>query len=196
MQQAEPVVMSAPYFVSLGRLERYKRVDRLIDAMTQVPEPARLVVVGSGPARPELLELASARGVAPRVEFRENLPRSEVRGLLAGAQAVVTMSEHEAFGLTLLEGIAAGRHAIASDLPAHREVSRFAATDAVRLMPLASDRAQLAEAMRDCLGRTRDLDRGARVPSWEHVGRRTLAVYRSIAGPRGVDSQLQQAARA
>ena len=39
MRQAEPVTMTAPYFLSLGRLERYKRVDRVIEAMTLVPEP-------------------------------------------------------------------------------------------------------------------------------------------------------------
>ena len=180
MRRAEPVTMSVPYFLSLGRLEKYKRVDLVIEALTMVPAPARLVVIGSGPARTELGNLAKTHRLANRVVFVEDLPRAELRGWLAGAQAVVSMSEREAFGLTLLEGLAAGRRVVASDIPAHREVSAFGRADALRLLPPASGRAQLAGALRDCLDSTRDLERGARVPSWDDVGLRTLAVYESV----------------
>jgi glycosyltransferase involved in cell wall biosynthesis len=196
MRRAEPVTMTAPYFLSLGRLERYKRVDRVIEAMALVPEPAKLVVVGTGPARPQLSALAGERGLMDRVVFVEDLPRSQLRGWLAGAQAVVSMSEHEAFGLTLLEGLAAGSRVVASDLPAHREVGAFGRADAVRLLAPTSAPAQLAAALRECLGTVRDVDRGARVPSWPDVGRQTGAVYREVIGGRRFASDSAGGVRA
>ncbi len=185
VRQAAPVGTAFPYFLTLGRLERYKRVDRVINAMTLVPEPARLVVLGSGPALPALVDLVAKRGLAHRVVFMQEMPRADVLRWLAGAQAVVSMSEHEAFGLTLAEGLAAGRRVVASDLAAHREVSRFGRADASRLVPASADAAHLAGALRDCLGSSRDLGRGTRVPSWDDVGTRTLAVYRSVPNVRG-----------
>lgn len=184
VRKAEPISAAVPYFLTLGRLERYKRVDRVIDAMTLVPEPTRLVIVGSGPVLSDLVDLAARRGLAHRVVFMRDLSRPAVLRWLAGAQAVVSMSEHEAFGLTLAEGLAAGRRVVASDLPAHREVARFGSPEALRLVPASADRAQLAGALADCLGTVRDLDRGACVPSWDDIGARTLAVYRGLTSGR------------
>lgn len=184
MRAAEPAAMTEPYFLSLGRLEPYKRVDRVIEALAHVPAPSRLVVLGSGPARRALAELADDCGVGHRVTFIENVERGEVVRWLAGARAVVSMSEHEAFGLTLVEGLAAGQRVVASDLPAHREVARFGPADAVQLLPGSADVVQLAVALEECLASTRDLDRGARVPSWDDVGLRTLAAYREVTGGR------------
>ncbi len=184
VRKAEPISAAVPYFLTLGRLERYKRVDRVIDAMTLVPEPAQLVIVGSGPMLSDLVDLATSRGLAHRVLFMRDLSRPAVLRWLAGAQAVVSMSEHEAFGLTLAEGLAAGRRVVASDLPAHREVARFGSPEALRLVPASADRVQLAGALTDCLGTVRDLDRGAYVPSWDDIGARTLTVYRGLKAVR------------
>jgi glycosyltransferase involved in cell wall biosynthesis len=192
VRRADPMRMAAPYFLTLGRLERYKRVDRVINAMTLVPDPVRLVILGSGPALPDLIDLATRRGLTHRIDFMRDMPRAAVLRWLAGAHAVVSMSEHEAFGLTLAVGLAAGRRVVASDLPAHREVSRFGSPEALRLVPASAEAAELAAALIDCLGTARDLDRGASVLSWDDVAARTLAVYRSLTTVRelGLQSRL------
>src|SRR5262249_55312571 len=40
-----------------------------------------------------------------------------------------SLSRHESFGMTLLEGAAAGAPIVASDIPAHREVAGYAPAD-------------------------------------------------------------------
>ncbi|MEJ2504217.1 MAG: glycosyltransferase, partial [Gemmatimonadota bacterium] len=47
-----------PVVGGVGRLVEQKRFDRLLEAFAFVPPPARLVVVGDGPLRPELETLA------------------------------------------------------------------------------------------------------------------------------------------
>lgn len=53
----------------LARIVRYKALDVLIHAMTQIPEDACLVVVGSGDFQAECEELTQRLGLSKRVHF-------------------------------------------------------------------------------------------------------------------------------
>jgi glycosyltransferase involved in cell wall biosynthesis len=69
-------------FGVLGRLVRGKAVDTAVRAMTAVPAPASLVVIGDGPERQALERW---RDVAPgAVQFTGAVPYSEVSAHLAG----------------------------------------------------------------------------------------------------------------
>lgn len=105
--EANPVVRDRPYLLSVGRLEEYKGVQFVVDAMAELPA-FDLVVAGSGPYRDELERRARRRGVAERVDFSGYVSDEELPGLYAGAEAFVTMSSFEAYGMTVAEALAAG----------------------------------------------------------------------------------------
>src|SRR5262249_7518612 len=85
-----------PPVVWAGRLERYKRADVLIDAMSAILRDvpaARLTVIGSGHARAELERRARRRGVAHAVEFTGYLGEARKVEYLRSAAVLVNTSE-------------------------------------------------------------------------------------------------------
>jgi glycosyltransferase involved in cell wall biosynthesis len=181
------LLASAPFeptfrtILMAGRLERYKGVDQVIRAMAAVPDEARLVVAGDGVDRDRLEQLAAELSLSQRVIFLGRIPVGELRRWQRTAALTVSLSEHEAFGLTLLEGVAAGSVVLASDIPAHREVNQLTGGEMV-LVPLGISPGDLAAAMRAAMDRERsgpgpDLSE----LTWETAGARLLEIYRSLA---------------
>jgi glycosyltransferase involved in cell wall biosynthesis len=97
-------------FAVVSRLERWKRVDRVIEALESVAG-ARLLVVGEGGERPSLERLAARLGVRARVEFRGY--QSDPRPAVSQAHACVNASDDEPLGLSVLEAMSTGRPVIA-----------------------------------------------------------------------------------
>jgi glycosyltransferase involved in cell wall biosynthesis len=96
------------YFLFVGRLSREKGLEQLLRAWTGVG--ARLVVVGDGPERARLLEMAPAT-----VEFAGSLPREKVDECLRDARALLVPSIcYEGQPRTILEAFAAGVPVVAS----------------------------------------------------------------------------------
>ena len=81
-------------FVFVGRLTRAKALGIAIEAVALVPE-ARLVLVGDGPDRAELEQLAAASAAAGRIAFRGSLPRDDALRVVAGAEAGLLSSDWE-----------------------------------------------------------------------------------------------------
>ncbi|MFD1633869.1 glycosyltransferase family 4 protein [Haloplanus ruber] len=103
---AEPEGRKHPYLLCVGRLKEYKGVQHVIRALPELPE-YDLVVAGSGPFRDELEQIAREEGVADRVDFLGYVGEERLPKLYAGADVYVTMSEFEAYGMTVAESIAA-----------------------------------------------------------------------------------------
>jgi len=181
IERAVPFPMSSPVVLVLGRLVGYKRVDAVVRAMGRLGGDAELVVLGDGAERAGLERLAAELGV--RARFPGRVPAADVARWLRTAAVVVSASELEAFGLTLLEAMTAGARVVASDLPAHREVAEtWGADDAVRLV---GDLAELPGAIRDQLAR--GLLPVAERPrwSWAAMAERIAAVHGDVlAGAR------------
>lgn len=93
------------YYLVVSRLNPYKRIDLAIKAFTQMGK--RLVVIGDGPDKPALQELAGTN-----IEFLGRLPDSEVNHYLSRCQAFIFPGEED-FGIAPLEANASGRPVIA-----------------------------------------------------------------------------------
>ena len=109
-----------PLFLSLNRLVPHKRVGFLLDAWEIASRqiPGRLVIVGDGP---ELKRLqAKAIGI-PRVEVLGRVPEETKHRLLAESWAVLSAAHHEGWGMSILEGAAAGTPALAVDAAGIRD---------------------------------------------------------------------------
>lgn len=104
--KAEPEMQKRPYLLCVGRLEEYKGVQHVIQAVSKLPE-YDLIVAGSGAYRNELERIAQQEDVSDRVEFLGYVDDDRLPELYAGAEVYVTMSEFEAYGMTVAEALAA-----------------------------------------------------------------------------------------
>ena len=118
-----PVAPRDPGFTVLfvGQFRPYKGARLLLRAMARV-HGARLLLAGHGPELAEYRALATSLGLD--VEFHVAPEDAELRELYGRAHVVVlpSINRAEAFGLVLLEGMAAGCVPVASDLSGIREV--------------------------------------------------------------------------
>lgn len=99
---------TGPVLVHVSNFRAVKRVGDLIEVLARVRRvlPARLVLVGDGPERATVEELARARGVADAVAFVG--PRPDVAAELPHADAFLLPSVTESFGVAALEAMSAG----------------------------------------------------------------------------------------
>ncbi|QLH81258.1 glycosyltransferase family 4 protein [Halosimplex pelagicum] len=104
--------------VFAGRLVPEKRVDRLIRAFATADVEATLGIIGDGPERDRLEQLAVDSGVAGDVDFLGFLPESDdVLAQFRSADIFATASTREGFGITTLEALAADCTVVATDHP-------------------------------------------------------------------------------
>jgi glycosyltransferase involved in cell wall biosynthesis len=113
-----------PVILSLGRVEPYKRVDVIVEAMPRILRAvpaARLVVVGRGSAVPTLHRRVRDLGIEHAVEFRGFVDEAEKVALYRSARVFVNPSAKEGWGLTVMEANACGVPVVASDAPGLRD---------------------------------------------------------------------------
>lgn len=105
-----------PVVFAVGRVERMKGFDLLLEAFArpEVPGDALLVIGGDGSVREELMALAHRLGVAERVSFPGRLTPEEVARRMTDATVVVVPSRREAFGIVALEAWRAGTPLVAT----------------------------------------------------------------------------------
>jgi glycosyltransferase involved in cell wall biosynthesis len=143
----------APVFLVIGRLQRSKghryAIEALASLVEQTPRP-HLVVCGGPPIDTEedhpeeLRTLARSLGVRERVHFVGLASEQEKRDLLAAATAVVHPAVREAFGIAVIEGMAAAKPVVVTDCVGPQSIVR--GSDAAEEVPRANVPA-LASAM-------------------------------------------------
>lgn len=179
-----------PVLVAVCRLVRQKGVDVAVEALSLVRErhpAAHLVVLGEGPLRCELTELAARREIADAVSFPGRV--GDVAWWLRRADVVVHPARWEGFGLALLEAMLCERPVVATEVSSIPEIVLDRETG---LLVPPDDPTALAEAVTALLddpaqaaglgeaGRTR-----ARAEfSVARMAERTAAVYEEVLSPR------------
>ncbi|MFL5802453.1 MAG: glycosyltransferase family 4 protein [Roseiflexaceae bacterium] len=169
--------------LSVGRLEAYKRTDRAITALAQLPKDYQLAIVGEGAERSRIERLVAEHGLAERVHLLGRVGDAELAGWYERAQVVATFSEAESFGRTVVEALAHGCQVVGGDIPAFRD---FAAAypEAITLVaPEARDQ-EVAALIASAAARPRaPLD--MRRYSWRAVAAELLRVYSRISNRYG-----------
>jgi len=102
------------FVLSVGRLDRAKRVDLLLEAVAGDPG-LRAVVVGDGPDRPRLEELAGSRDLDGRVRFAGRVGEEELADLYARCLAVYYAPVDEDFGMVPYEAFLADKPVVTTD---------------------------------------------------------------------------------
>ena len=108
-----------PLVLAVGRLVEQKNHALAIRALEHVPG-AKLVIVGEGPLRGQLEQLARREGVHDRVVLAGL--RRDARALMAAADAIVMPSWWEGLPLTALEALASGTPLVATAVRGMREL--------------------------------------------------------------------------
>ncbi|MEV0258528.1 glycosyltransferase family 4 protein [Streptomyces sp. NPDC050732] len=107
-----------PLFLAMGRLVEYKRIDLLLRLWERVRPVTggRLVIVGDGPERGRLEQLAG-----PGVEFRGHVSEAEKHRLLCEAWMLLHPSAVEGWGLVITEAATRFTPSIGFDVPGVRD---------------------------------------------------------------------------
>lgn len=114
-ESGEPVPMSGPYVVAMGRLMPNKNFGLLVEAFARSGIPLDLLILGEGPERPSLTRRIEALGLTGRIVmpgFAAN-PFPTLRR----AAFFVSPSNAEGFPNSLLEAMSVGLPVIATNCP-------------------------------------------------------------------------------
>ena len=111
----------APLLATVGALIPRKGQRFVIEALAQLPD-AHLLLVGTGPDRADLDELADRLGAAGRVHFLGSLDHADLPIVLGAADAMVLPSASEGLANAWVEALACGTPLVITDAGGAREV--------------------------------------------------------------------------
>lgn len=113
------VVSSVLKILTVGRLSSQKRVERLIASVSRLKqkghEDFELTVVGDGPLRSRLAELAGRGGVLDRVKFLGWVSKEKLVHYYRAADVFGMASDFEGMPNVILEAMASGLAIVATD---------------------------------------------------------------------------------
>ncbi|MGP8067379.1 MAG: glycosyltransferase family 4 protein [Thermoplasmata archaeon] len=188
--RTEGLDLPEEYYLFVGRVAPNKGLPTLLDALARLEATARrpLVLMGRDwGERARLESRARELGIAAQVRFLGHVDSlSAYRGVVRGARALVLASEWEAFGLVLLEAMAAGTPVVATAVGGVPDV--LDGGRAGRLVPYG-DPVALAGALRSVVEDTKETQRLRAAAServrgfdWSVTVDRHRALYREVTG--------------
>jgi glycosyltransferase involved in cell wall biosynthesis len=188
---------SRPELLFMGRLVERKGVHLLLEALSSIPGESRplLHIVGDGPERARLQELAGELRLVDDVVFHGFVSTVEKAERLAGCDAFVlpavvdSKGDTEGLGVVLLEAMTYGKPVIASAAGGIVDIVRDGRNG---FLVAPGDAAALATAIRTCVEnpeRARELGAQGRINveqgfSWDVIADRLAALYTSVCATR------------
>lgn len=108
--------------LTVGRLVKWKGFAELIDAMVSFDETVHLLILGDGPEKNTLTEIAEQSRVAHRVIFGGTAERELVLAAMRAADVFVLNTRYEGFSHVLLEAMAVGTPIITTNVCGNPEL--------------------------------------------------------------------------
>jgi hypothetical protein len=171
--------------LSVGNLWRHKRVDLIIRALAWLPQH-ELIVVGRGPEKRALRQLARHLGVHKRVTFRGRVNQTQLQELYAQCSMCIYTPAREPFGMVPLEAAAAGKPLVVSEGSGCSEVLD---ASCARFVPPQPE--QIAQAIQEIAAnanlarRMGEAGRAiARHYTWDRTASTLLKLFRDTVRPR------------
>jgi glycosyltransferase involved in cell wall biosynthesis len=174
-----------------GRLTREKRVDLLIGAIALLKaEKAgiRCVIIGDGPERERLQQMAYEHGVGEQVTFTGFLASyDEMIARMKASRVFAFPSTREGFGIAALEALACGLALVTVDHPQNAAKDFVTPDQGILCAPTAP---ALSVAIRDALSRAPEMRPHAIAYTesydWERITDLQETYYHRITGGRMV----------
>lgn len=175
----------------VGRLKRYKRVERLLHAVANLRAEfpnVQLDIVGSGDARPAIEDVIRRLGLQGCVKLHGFVSEQTKSTILRRATVFAMPSMHEGWGLSVIEANGHGCPAVAYDVPGLRVAVKHGVTGL-----LAQDDESFEQAigtlLRDENLRQRYSEAArdwAEQFSWDACANATIEVLAQCTRPRGL----------
>lgn len=181
IQDAEPYEFDGTLVLYVGRLERYKNVQRIVEAVKYLPQDFAFYIIGEGPYKSELATIIERKRLEGRVRLLGVCTDTDLYRWIKTSALLVNLSEIESFGITVLEALAAGKPVLVNGKSGLRELALRFGWAISMINPEGLDSRELARA----------IDRAARVEigsvdlddfRWDNVADRTLALYERALG--------------
>jgi rhamnosyl/mannosyltransferase len=175
--------------ISVGRLVYYKGFECLIQAMSRVQ--GKLLIIGDGPLRSKLENLATSLGLADRIVFLGEIQNGNVVPYYHAADvfALASVARSEAFGIVQIEAMAAGIPVVNTQLDSgvpfvslHEQTGLTVPPANPDALAIAINRLLDNPEWRRSLGVAARL-RARRQFSLAAMTASTLALYKTIMGP-------------
>jgi glycosyltransferase involved in cell wall biosynthesis len=174
----------------IGRLAPGKRFDVAIRALAHLPPDTWLLLVGGGSEEHVLRRTAHQAGVADRVLFTgerpyvpDGTPGPDLPSLTAAMDVLVSPSAEEAFGLAIVEALAAGLPALYASCPAIEDLPADAAPGARRIAGGAGEFAAAVTATRAQGPPSRTAPEAARHYCITRSAAQLMGVYTAAVSP-------------
>ncbi len=172
--------LDGPTLVSAGHLIPRKAHDLVIAALPALPG-MRLLIVGDGPEERALEALARRLGVEDRVRFLGRIAHQEMPDVYTAADALVLASSREGWANVLLEAMACGTPAVASNVWGTPEVVASPAAGVLMTARTADGVAQGVRTLFAALPERAATRAYAEGFSWEATTRGQLELFAEIA---------------
>lgn len=173
----------------VSNFRKVKRVEDVIKVFAQVRKqmPAKLLMIGDGPERPNAEELCRHLDICQDVRFLGK--QEQVDEILSITDLFMLPSEYESFGLAALEAMACGVPVISTNTGGLPEINVPGETgflanvgdiDAMTegALRILRDESVLASFKENALSHSRQFDRENIVPIYEQLYEETIAAYR------------------
>lgn len=148
-RQALGMEASGKYITAVGRLVRRKDYPTLLKAVrTLNRDDTHLMLLGDGPERDNLAELARELGIADKVHLKGFVSDELKYQILENSDLFALISLHEGFGVVYLEAMYCGLPVIAADQGGQVDIMKDGETG--RLVPIGDENA-IAQSLREYL---------------------------------------------
>jgi rhamnosyl/mannosyltransferase len=104
--------------LSIGRLVQYKGFDVLIRAAALIHDNCKIIILGDGPEKEKLINLINKLNINSKVKILSNIKDTQKYRIIDSSDLIVlaSINRAESFGISMLEGIQAGKPGIVSDI--------------------------------------------------------------------------------
>jgi len=159
----------------IGRLELHKNVDILIKTMPYLPKSYSLTIIGDGSQKEQLENLTLNLNLGERVNFLGNASEQEKWDGLLRCSLLVNFSSIEAFGITVVEGLACNKPILVNNKLGLLELSEKFPCSVTTVDVEVQDYCQIAAAIKDAAGKTTSEPLEGYL--WKNISLKTLELY-------------------
>lgn len=178
IKNAMPYDFNGSLILYIGRLEKYKNLHILVHSMKYLPQEFFLFIIGNGSYKGPLLKLIKQFNLEKRVRILSDLPDDEKYRWLKTCNIFVNLSEIEAFGITVIEALSAGRPVIVNNMGGLAELANNfnSAIFSVNISEMSSQ--EISKAVIDNMDiKTTNISVNLDDYRWENITKRLERIY-------------------